>query len=73
MIDQGRFDTTTGSWYNRRVVIRNDIRKDKLIFVRLYNPSKSETSIAINRYRDSEPLSNVAHSMVIIARKSNAT
>jgi len=73
MINQGRFDTTTGSWYNRRVVIRNDIRKDKLIFVRLYNPSKIETSIAINRYRDSEPLSNVAHSMVIIARKSNAT
>ena len=69
MIDQGRFDTTTGSWYNRRVVIRKDIRKDQLIFVRLYNPSSNETMVTINRYPDSEPLSNEAHSMVIIVRK----
>jgi SAM-dependent methyltransferase len=29
MIDRGSFDTLTGRWHNRRIVIRNGIRKDK--------------------------------------------
>lgn len=40
MIDRGNFDTLSGRWYNRRIVIRNGIRKDKPFFVRLFNPSE---------------------------------
>jgi hypothetical protein len=39
MFDPVSFDTPIGRWYNRRIVIRNGIRKDKLLYVRLYNPS----------------------------------
>jgi SAM-dependent methyltransferase len=45
MIDLGSFDTLTGRWYNRRIMIRNGVRKDKPFFVRLYNPSKMEQMI----------------------------
>jgi SAM-dependent methyltransferase len=36
MINRGTYDEHTRRWYNRRVVIRNGVRKDKLVFVRLY-------------------------------------
>ena len=42
MIDRRRFDTITGGWYNRRVVLRND----KLAYERLCNPSANEALIA---------------------------
>ncbi len=40
MIDRGNFDTLTGRWYNRRIVIRNGVRKDKPFFVRLFTFSE---------------------------------
>jgi hypothetical protein len=40
MIDRLSLDGTTGRWYNRRIVIRDGVRKDKPFFVRLYNPSE---------------------------------
>ena len=40
MIERYTFDSLTGKSYNRRIVIRNGIRKDKFIALRLYNPSE---------------------------------
>jgi len=40
MIDRVSFDTLTGRMYNRRIVIRNTVRKDKPFFVRLFNPTE---------------------------------
>ncbi|MCK4233882.1 class I SAM-dependent methyltransferase [candidate division WOR-3 bacterium] len=40
MIDRCTFDSDTGHFYNRRIVIRNGKRKDKPFFVRFYNPSE---------------------------------
>lgn len=80
MIDRGSFDTITGRWYNRRIVIRDGVRKDKPFFVRLYNPSEIEQMInqagmqvhkMLGGY-DSQPLSNESSRMVIIAKKPDA-
>lgn len=40
MIDRMSFDSQQGRLYNRRIVFRGGIRKDKPYFVRLYNPSE---------------------------------
>jgi len=40
MIDRNVFDSLSGRMYNRRIVIRNGVRKDKPFFVRVYNPSE---------------------------------
>ncbi len=40
MIDRINFDTCTGKMHNRRIVIRNGVRKDKPFFVRLFSPSE---------------------------------
>ncbi len=77
MIDRGSFDTATGRWYNRRIVIRDGIRKDKPFFVRLYNPTEMEqiiTAVGMEMHKitggfDSQPLSNDSSRMVIITRK----
>lgn len=37
MIDRNNFDINTARLYNRRIVIRNNIRKDKNFFIRLYS------------------------------------
>ncbi len=80
LIDRGSFDTITGRWYNRRIVIRDGVRKDKPFFVRLYNPSEIEQMInqagmqvhkMLGGY-DSQPLSNESSRMVIIAKKPDA-
>lgn len=77
MIDRSSFDTVTGRWYNRRIVIRDGIRKDKPFFVRLYNPSEIEQMLnqagmqmqkMLGGY-ESQPLSNKSSTMVIIAKK----
>jgi SAM-dependent methyltransferase len=80
MIDRGSFDTITGRWYNRRIVIRDGVRKDKPFFVRLYNPSEIEELVTragmqvhkmLGGY-DSQPLTNESCSLVIIAKKPEA-
>ena len=76
MFDPVSFDTPIGRWYNRRIVIRNGIRKDKLLYVRLYNPSEIKaliTKAGLEVHKifggfDSQSLSNESHKMVIIAR-----
>ena len=40
MIDRNDFDSLSGRMYNRRIVIRDGVRKDKPFFVRVYNPSE---------------------------------
>jgi len=80
MIDRGNFDTTTGRWYNRRIVIRDGARKDKPFFVRLYYPSEIEelvTKAGMQVHKmfagyDSQQFSDVSRSMVIIAKKPEA-
>jgi SAM-dependent methyltransferase len=80
MIDRGSFDTITSRWYNRRIVIRDGVRKDKPFFVCLYNPSEIEQMIneaGMQVYKmlggyDSQPLSNKSSRMVIIAVKPDA-
>jgi hypothetical protein len=80
MIDRESFDTITGRWYNRRIVIRDGVRKDKPFFVRLYDPSEIEelvTKAGMQVHKmfagyDSQQLSDESRSMVIIAKKPEA-
>jgi SAM-dependent methyltransferase len=77
MIDRGSFDTESGRWYNRRIVFRDGVRKDKLFFVRFYNPNEivdllMQAGLEVDRMFagfDSQPLTSESRRMVIIARK----
>ncbi len=40
MVDRLSFDSLQGRYYNKRVVYRDGVRKDKPYFVRLYNPNE---------------------------------
>lgn len=40
MIDRMSLDSLTGRWNNRRIVIRDGVRKDKFFSIRIYNPSE---------------------------------
>jgi len=40
MIDRMSFDSLQGRSYNKRVVFRDGVRKDKPFFIRLYNPNE---------------------------------
>lgn len=76
MIHPGSIDDATGRWYNRRIVIRNGIRKDKPLYVRHYSPSEIKaliTKAGLEVHKifggfDSQHLSNESRKMVIIAR-----
>jgi SAM-dependent methyltransferase len=46
MIDRMSFDSLLGRSYNRRVVFRDGIRKDKPFSIRLYNPNEITTMIS---------------------------
>jgi SAM-dependent methyltransferase len=76
IINRLSFDVLTGRFHNRRIVIRDGIRKDKPHSVRLYNTT--EIRDLVNRaglqvYKilgyDGQPLSVRSRGMVIIARK----
>jgi SAM-dependent methyltransferase len=77
MIDRVSFDSRTGRMYNRRIVIRDGVRKDKSFFVRMYNPNEISDLIkeaGLEVYKlfggfDSQPLSSESRRLVIIARK----
>jgi SAM-dependent methyltransferase len=78
MIDRGSFDPLTGRWHNRRIVIRNSVRKDKPFFVRLYNPT--EFSLWLERAGmeidqiyggyDVSPLTADSRRMIVVAKRS---
>jgi SAM-dependent methyltransferase len=78
MIDRNSFDTLTGREYNRRIVIRNGVRKDKPFFVRLYSPNEiaallekagMETVKMFGGW-DGAPLTSEGRRMIVIARKA---
>jgi len=76
LINRFSFDVLTGRFHNRRIVIRNGIRKDKPFSIRLYNAT--EISHLLKRaglvdYKllgeDSQPLSANSRRIVVIASK----
>lgn len=76
-IDRNTIDSERGLWINRRVIIRNGVRKDSPFFIRLYNPNEiryllSDTGFAdISFYCDWEgnPVSINSGKMITVARK----
>ncbi len=77
MIDRYSFDGLQGKYYNKRVVIRDGIRKDKPYYVRLYNPSEIKTLLdqaGLELYHlyagwEGKEFASDARRMVVIARK----
>lgn len=77
MIDRFSFDGLQGRYHNKRIVIRDGIRKDKPYFVRLYNPSEIKTiltqaGLELHQMYDGweeKAYSSGAYRMVVIARK----
>jgi SAM-dependent methyltransferase len=77
MIDRVSFDSITGQQINRRIVIRDGIRKDKPFKIRLYNPNEIEDLLAqagleldqIYAGWDGQAVSPEARRLVIIGRK----
>jgi SAM-dependent methyltransferase len=77
MIDRLSFDSLLGRFYNKRVVFKDGVRKDKPFFVRLYNPNEIKTLLDqaglelhhIYAGWDGKEFSSDAHRMVVVARK----
>lgn len=84
VIDKGRdlvinrlsYDSRSARLHNRRIVIRNGIRKDKPFSIRLYNPTEIKALVMqaglepVNVLDYSgEPLSAQSRGMLVIARK----
>jgi len=76
MISRGSYDEQTRRWYNRRVVIRNGVRKDKPFFVRLYDEAEIRALLKvvgmevlqINSGWRGEAMSAESRRMIILAR-----
>jgi SAM-dependent methyltransferase len=77
MIDRLSLDILQGRLYNKRIVFRAGVRKDKPYFVRLYNPNELNTLITqaglelLHIYGgwDGKEFSSDSHRMVVILRK----
>ena len=77
MIDRNTYDKTTGRFYNKRIVIRNGIRKDKPFFIRLYNRKEMSGLLKKAGFEsfkfygdwDSKPLTHDSKRMIVIAQK----
>jgi SAM-dependent methyltransferase len=78
MINRSSFDPLTGRWINRRIVIRDGVRRDKPFFIRLYNYSEIrqlleaaglEVQTVCANWRE-EPFTPESRGMVIVARKA---
>ncbi len=76
LINRFSFDVLTGRFHNRRIVIRNGIRKDKPFSIRMYNAT--EICYLLNAaglldYKlldeNSQPVSASSRRMVVIAQK----
>lgn len=78
MIDRHSYDSMTGRLYNRRIVIRDGVRRDKPFSVRLYNPCEMRDLLRQAGFEiwksfggwDGQPISTESRRMIIIARKS---
>jgi SAM-dependent methyltransferase len=79
MINRGSYNGDTRRWYNRRVVIRNGVRKDKPFYVRLYDEEEIRSLLeqaGLDVYRilsswNGEPITPDSHRMILIAQKPN--
>jgi SAM-dependent methyltransferase len=78
VINRFSFDILTGRFHNRRIVIRNSVRKDKPFSIRLYNSTEIRTLLKQAGLVDymflgenSQPLSATSQRMVVIATKPN--
>jgi SAM-dependent methyltransferase len=78
LINRFSFDVLTGRFHNRRIVIRNGVRKDKPYAIRLY--SATEICPLLNRVglvdfslldENSQPVSAGSRRMLVIANKAN--
>jgi SAM-dependent methyltransferase len=76
MIDRNSFEILTGRWHNRRIIIRNGLRRDLPFSIRLYNPSEMHALLhqagleLISFYGgfDGQPLSADSRRLVVLAR-----
>jgi SAM-dependent methyltransferase len=77
MIDRMSFDSLQGRIYNKRIVIRDGVRKDKPNFTRLYNLQELKELLTraglelkhIYGGWDQSEFSAASHRMIVIARK----
>jgi SAM-dependent methyltransferase len=77
MIDRHVFDSLTGRLYNRRIVIREGVRRDKPFFIRMYNASEIRSLVEqagmqiANIYADwdANSLTSDSRRLIIIAQK----
>jgi SAM-dependent methyltransferase len=77
MINRNSFDLVTGRLHNRRIVVRDGVRKDKPFSIRLYNATEIRDLLlqagldvhGLYGGWDGGPLSTDARRMVVIARK----
>ncbi|MFZ2095844.1 MAG: class I SAM-dependent methyltransferase [Anaerolineales bacterium] len=77
MIDRMSFDALQGRSINKRIVIRDGVRKDKPFSIRLYNPNEiralmAQAGLALEHLYadwDGSELSTESRRMVVIARK----
>ena len=76
MINRLSFDVLTGRFHNRRIVIRNGVRKDKPFSIRLYNATEIRDlldRVGLEVYKmlggDGQPLSASSRRTVVVARK----
>jgi SAM-dependent methyltransferase len=76
MIDRTSFDVQTGRLYNRRIVVRDGVRRDKPFYVRLYSLTEirdllHQAGLEIEQVLgswDGQPISLDSRRMIIIAR-----
>jgi SAM-dependent methyltransferase len=77
MIDRTSFDSLQGRLYNKRIVFRDGVRKDKPFFTRLYNAQEIKALVIqaglelLHIYGgwEAKEFTSESHRMVVIARK----
>ena len=77
LINRFSFEPSTGRFHNRRIVIRDGIRKDKPFSIRLYNATEINQMlerVGLVDYRllgeDNQPVSAHSRRLVVIARRA---
>jgi SAM-dependent methyltransferase len=76
VINRLSFDIRTGRLHNRRIIVRDGVRKDRPFSIRLYNAQEIEAllgSVGLDMVKllsaHGQPLSVYSHRLMVIARK----
>jgi SAM-dependent methyltransferase len=76
IINRLSFDVHTGRFHNRRIIVRDGVRKDKPFSIRLYNAQEinallGSVGLEVNKLLgdDGQPLSAQSRRLMVIARK----